>query len=395
MGTSPELMQEFERLILRDRNHPSVILWSIGNEEWVTQNSETGAAIARKLVRVQHQLDPGRLSTYAADNGDRYEGINSVVDVRGVNYIRRGDVDAYHRKHPQQPIIGTEESDARATRGVYETAAGFVSDYDANIPGFGSTAEQWWSYYAARPWLAGAFVWSGFDYRGEPSPYTWPNVSASSGILDLCGFPKNNFFYYQSKWSDTDVLHLSPHWNWRGKEGQPIDVWCFSNAESVELFLNGKSLGRKGTPRNGHLQWSVPFEPGTLEARGKRDGRSLATKMVTTGAPASIALTPDRSRIAADGQDVAVITVTALDAKDREVPDAIDLIRFFVDGPGVIIGVGNGDPTSHESEKASERHLFSGKCQLIVQSSGVAGPITIRATAEGLKPAAIMVNASD
>ncbi|MBI3765677.1 MAG: DUF4982 domain-containing protein [Ignavibacteriales bacterium] len=399
MGSTPELMGQFEHLILRDRNHPSVIIWSVGNEEWDIHDSDVGANIARSLIRLQQKLDPSRLCTYAADNGNGYKGINSVVDVRGVNYFNRGDIDKYHREHPEQPVWGTEEASTYLTRGIYatDTVNGYVTDYDVNKPGYGALAEEWWKHFATRLWFGGGFVWTGFDYRGEPSPYTWPCISSHFGIMDVCGFPKNNFFYYQSWWSDKDVLHLAPHWNWEGKEGQPIDVWCQSNCDSVELFLNKKSLGRKKMELNSHLEWKVSYEPGTLEARGWKSGKALTTKVETTGKPARIQLSPDRSAIYADGGDVCVVNVSVLDAQGREVPIADNLIRFETNNKANIIGVGNGNPSSHELDKYLDGHyqrrLFNGKCQVIVQSTREPGSIVLKATSEGLKTATLTIKA--
>lgn len=401
MGSTPEETDQLKHLIFRDRNHPCVIAWSIGNEEWAIENGENGAKIARTLKRIQKEYDPSRLCTFAGDNGAQYEGVNSVVDVRGVNYTERwGDaIDAYHHVHPDQPMWGSEESSAYCTRGIYQTDTtnGYVTDYDVNYPYWGGTAEKWWSTYYARPWLAGAFVWTGFDYRGEPTPYGWPDINSNFGIMDVCGFPKNNFYYYQSWWTNRDILHIFPHWNWKGREGQPIDVWCFSNCDSVELFLNGKSLGMKIIEGNSHLEWQVNYEPGILEAHGWRNGKMLATKVETTGGPAAIQLTPDRSTIFADGEDVSVVTVTALDSAGREVPTADNLIHFEIKGAGKIIGVGNGNPSSHEPDKYLngdyKRKLFGGKCEVIIQSMRSAGEITLKASGDGLKTAVITITA--
>jgi beta-galactosidase len=401
MGTTPEFRGQFKTQILRDRNHPSVFVWSLGNEEWQIQDNPMGTNIARDLKRLQKELDPSRLCTYAGNNGNHYDGINSVVDVRGINYIVLGDPDKYHRDHPDQPVMGSEEASTLCTRGIYmnDTTSGFVSDYDVNAPGWGSIAEKWWKFYAARPWLAGAFVWTGFDYRGEPTPYSWPCISSHFGILDVCGFPKNNFYYYQSWWTSKTVLHLAPHWNWRGKEGQSIDVWCQSNCDSVELFLNGKSLGRKVMERNSHLEWKVPYEAGTLEARGWRNGKKVSTKVETTDDPVTIVLTPDRQSIHADGEDVCVVNVTALDGHGREVPVADNLIRFEVNGGGRIIGVGNGNPSSHEPDKYLDgnyqRKLFNGKCQVIVQAGREASGIELQASSDGLKLAKVIIKAEE
>lgn len=352
LDSSPEILGQLSRLIRRDRNHPSVILWSIGNEE-PEQNSERGRRIAETMMRAVRELDPTRPITYAANNGTTSEGVNSVVDVRGVNYIAIGEPDAYHQAHPDQPMVGSEEASTLSTRGEYANDAtkGFMRAYDTEKPGWGSTAERWWTYFAERPYLAGAFVWTGFDYRGEPTPYGWPCISSHFGIMDTCGFPKDNFYYYQSVWTEEPVLHLLPHWNWEGKEGQPIDVWCYSNLDQVEIFLNGKSLGRKEMPKNGHLEWSVAYAPGQLEARGYRAGDLVKTERVeTTGDPARIILSPDRSQIAANGEDVSVVTFSIVDSNGRIVPEADNDVEFSIQG-GEILGVGNGNPSSHERDK--------------------------------------------
>jgi beta-galactosidase len=399
MGSTPELMGQFERLVLRDRNHPSVILWSLGNEEWVIQNTDVGRRIAQSLIVRLKQLDPTRLYTYAANNGNTFNGINSILPIRGFNYMTISDIDKYRKEHPDQILLGSEEASTLCTRGIYanDTVRGYMCDYDLYPPGWGATAEKWWKFYAAREWLAGAFVWTGFDYRGEPTPYSWPCINSHFGIMDVCGFPKNNFFYYQAWWSDKDVLHVAPHWNWRGKEGQTMDVWCQSNCENVELFLNGKSLGKKAMPLNSHLEWKVPYEPGILESRGTRNGKQMVSRVETTGAPVQIRMTADRTLIQADGEDVAVVNVTAVDDKGREVPVADNLIRFDIKGNGKIMGVGNGDPSSHEPDKflvgQYQRRLFNGKCQVIVQSTKEASMIELKASADGLKPASVTVKA--
>ena len=400
IGSSPELMSQFERLILRDRNHPSIIIWSIGNEERVIQSTDTGRRLAQSLLRRQKELDPTRPATYAADNRDQFGGINSVIPVRGFNY-HLAFIDKYRKEHPDQPLIGTEVASTLSTRGIYANDAmrGYMSDYDLNNQRNGSTAEEWWKFYAAREWLAGGFVWTGFDYRGEPEPYGWPNINSHFGVMDMCGFPKNNYYYYQSWWSDRDVLHIAPHWNWKGKKGQPVDVWCWSNCESVELFLNGKSLGRQTMEPNSHLSWKVAYEPGVIEARGIRNGKTLVAKVETTGEPASIKLESDRPSILADGEDVSVITVTARDGQGREVPIANNLIRFEISGPGRIIGVGNGDPSSHEADSYPDgnyqRRLFNGKCQVIIQSTRRAGTIELKAASLRLPPAKLEIRAQE
>ncbi len=358
LSSSEQGLNELDSLVMRDRNHPSVILWSIGNEE-PEQGTPIGAQIAHTMVRRVHDLDPTRPVTYAGNNGTEYNGINSQVDVRGVNYITLGSPDDYHKAHPDQPMFGSEEASTLSTRGEYanDPVRGYMSAYDVNKPGWGTTAEEWWSYYAQRPWLAGAFVWTGFDYRGEPTPYGWPCISSHFGIMDTCGFPKDIFYYYQAWWTDDQVLHIFPHWNWAGKEGQPIEVWCFSNQQEVDLSLNGISLGRKKVPVNGHVSWTVPYVAGTLEAKGYNNGKiAVESQVKTTGDPARILLMPDRSTIDADGEDISVINVAVVDKDGFVVPTAANDISFDVDG-GTILGVGNGDPSSHERDRFVESVL--------------------------------------
>ena len=397
MGSTKEFESQFTKLIIRDRNHPSVIIWSIGNEEFNIEGNDVGKRIAESLIRIQKKFDPSRLSTFAADNGGTFEGVNSVIPVRGFNY-RINDIDKYRQYHPDKILWGSEMSSALSTRGEYakDTIKGYVSDFDLNAPPWGNIDEDWWKLFDARKWLAGGFVWTGFDYRGEPTPYRWPCINSHFGIMDVCGFPKNNYYYYQSWWSDKDVLHIFPHWNWKGKEGQSVNVWCYSNCESVELFLNGKSLGKKIMEKDSHLEWNVPYEPGTLEARGLKNGKLITDKIETTSEAAAIQLTPDRTVINADGEDISIITVTALDSEGREVPIADNLIRFELNGAGKIIRVGNGDPSSHEKDKyidgGYQRKLFNGKCSVIILSNRNAGSIKLTASGDNLKPAEVNIN---
>ena len=389
LNSSPEYMGQFERMILRDRNHPSVFLWSIGNEEsWIQANSN-GKRIAQTLLAKQKELDPSRTSTYGADLPNVFEGINEVIPIRGFNY-RQFAVADYHRDHPNQPIVGTEMGSTVTTRGIYEkdSIRGYLPDQDIIAPPWASKAEVWWKLAAENPFWMGGFIWTGFDYRGEPTPYKWPNINSHFGVMDMCGFPKNLYYYYQSWWTDKDVLHISPHWNWPGKRGLPVDVWVNSNANNVELFLNGKSLGKKEMPRNSHLQWTVNYQPGTLEAIAYKNGKRLTAKVETTATPVEVVMTPYKTTMLADGKDVSVINISVVDKEGREVPDADNMIRFSLSGQGKIIGVGNGDPSSHEPDKyvdgAWQRSLFNGKCQVIVQSNGEVGSIQFEAKSAGL-----------
>ena len=389
LNSSNEYLNQFERMIRRDRNHPSVFLWSIGNEEGWIQTTDIGKHIAQTLLSKQKELDSTRTSTYAADVPNVFKGVNEVIPVRGFNY-RQDAVADYHRDHPDQPIIGTEMGSTVTTRGMYEkdTIRGYLPDEDITAPWWASKAEDWWKLAADNTYWMGGFVWTGFDYRGEPTPYSWPNINSHFGIMDVCGFPKNIYYYYQSWWTNKDVLHISPHWNWRDRMGQPIDVWVNSNADNVELFLNGKSLGKKDMPRNSHLQWTVKYQPGKLEAVAFKNGKKLTAKVETTGQAAEVVMTPNKTTMLADGKDISVINITVIDRDGREVPDADNLIKFSIKGVGKIIGVGNGDPSSHEPDKCADgmwqRNLFNGKCQVIVQSTKQAGSIKFEAKAAGL-----------
>jgi beta-galactosidase len=389
LNSSKEYMSQFERMILRDRNHPSVFLWSIGNEEFAIQTTSYGKKIAEAFIAKQKELDPTRTCTYAADVPNVFKGVNEVIPVRGFNY-RQYAVADYHKDHPDQPIIGTEMGSTVSTRGIYEidSTRGYLPDHDITAPSWASTAETWWKLAAVNNFWLGGFVWTGFDYRGEPTPFSWPNINSHFGIMDVCGFPKNIYYYYQSWWTDKDVLNISPHWNWPDKRGKPIDVWINSNADNVELFLNGKSQGKKDMARNGHLQWKVNYEPGTLEAVAYKNGRRLTNKVETTGSGLDVVLTPYKTTMLADGKDATVMNVSVFDKEGREIPDADNMIRFTITGPGKIIGVGNGDPSSHEPDKcvdgAWQRSLFNGECQVIVQSTEEPGTIHFEANAAGM-----------
>lgn len=392
-SAEPEGLSQLGRMIRRDRNHPCVIAWSIANEEQRVQWNETGTRIARDMRRLVRRLDPSRPVTAAMDRGYG-KGITLVLDVQGVNY-QRHDLDAFHRDHPRLPVMGTETASAFSTRGIYVTDAArcHISAYDVNAPDYGATAERWWNYFAPRPWLAGGFVWSGFDYRGEPAPYDWPCISSQFGVLDTCGFPKDTFHYYRACWTDQPVLHLFPHWNWHGSEGREIDVWVYSNLDRVELLLNGRSLGTQPVVRTGHLAWKVPYTPGALEARGYRTGAPVLTaRHDTSGPPARLIVHADRATLDADGEDVTVVDVRAVDAQGRPVPTADAAVAFTVRG-GTVLGVGNGDPSSHEPDRADRRRLFNGRCAAIVQARRVAGPIRVEAASPGMASGAVTITA--
>jgi beta-galactosidase len=394
MSSSPEGLQELAVLIRRDRNHPSVIIWSIGNEEDLIQGNATGARIAESMKLLARKLDPTRPITEAM-NSDWGKGLSAVVDVQGFNYGGGEKMDDFHRQFPNQPTIGTETASTVSTRGIYanDKNAGYVSAYDLNYPPWASTAENWWSTYAERPYVSGGFAWTGFDYRGEPTPYSWPCINSHFGIVDTCGFAKDNFYYYQSQWGDKPSLHLFPHWNWAGKEGQEIAVWCYSNLPEVELLVNGKGLGRKDVPRHRHAEWKVPYVPGRLEARAYNGNTLVLTRWrETTGPAAKLVLRPDRPQISADGEDVCLITVEVQDAEGHLVPVAGNNVSFKISGNGRLIGVGNGDPSSHESDKGETRSAFNGLCLAIVQATKTPGDMVVDASSPGLASATATIS---
>ncbi|MGH7939494.1 MAG: beta-galactosidase GalA [Limisphaerales bacterium] len=401
LGDSPEILGELGSLVRQDRNHPSIILWSICNEE-KEQGTPLGARQARAMVKLIHGLDDSRPIT-AAMNNSIGRGLTGVIDVQGFNYHPE-NYNPIHREFPKMPLIATEIGAAVGTRGCYDRepftvpndtaryqgnrAFCEVAAYDVNAPYWAETAGEAWPEVAARPWMAGGFVWSGFDYLGEPTPFDWPAVSSAYGILDRCGFPKDVYYYYQSCWTRQPVIHIFPHWNWR-KEGQDIDVWCYSNCKEVELFLNGKSLGRKTMPQYSHLEWNVKYEPGTLSAKGyDANGKIIGQTVIeTTGPPAAIELDPDRATLEANGEDVSLITVKIVDRRGRTVPTASNRVTFKVTGAGQLIGLGNGDPASHEPDKGTQRSAFNGLCLAILQSGRKPGEISIEADSPGLKSA--------
>jgi beta-galactosidase len=394
MGSDTEALAELETMVRRDRNRPSVFLWCIGNEE-PQEVTAAGGRIAETMKRLVYKLDGTRPVTEAMDFGwGGAIGVSNTLDVMGFNY-RPAAAAAYHAKFPDKPIILTETGSTVTTRGVYtrDVAHQFASAYDVEAPPWAQTAQQWWPVCDAAPYSAGGFVWTGFDYRGEPTPFhRWPSVASYFGLMDSCGFAKDEFFYYKAWWDETPMVHLFPHWTWPGREGKPIDVWTYANVDRVELFLNGKSLGMQPVVKDGHLAWSVPYAPGAIEAHGyKGDKLVVRERRETAGAAVKIALTADRTRLAADNADLAVITIAILDANGRPVPDAADAVRLSLSGPGALIGMGNGDPTSHEPDKTDVRRAFKGLAMGIVQARGASGRVRVRAEAEGLASAEVVL----
>jgi beta-galactosidase len=400
MSSNPEGLAQLAAMVKRYRNSPSIILWSIGNEEWQLQSAEAeqGAKIGASMVRLCHELDPTRVVS-AAVNGDNEKGVSDALDIIGFNYgLNRPD--GFHKEHPKMALYGSETSSAISTRGMYTTdpLRNLVNDYNGVVT-WGETAEEWWKFYGTREWEAGGFAWTGFDYRGEPTPYGWPSINSEFGIVDMCGFPKDTYYYYKAWWRKEPSLHLFPHWNFEGEEGRSIPVWVYTNLDEVELFVNGKSVGSQKVPSLGHVEWKVQYEPGVIEARASKDGKVvLVEKRETTGVPMQIRLTADRMSINADGEDVAIVTVEALDKEGRPVPTAMNKIAFHISGDGQLLGVGNGDPNCQESDKEPKRSLFNGLAQVIVQSNRHEGEIHVEAVKDGwdgpeLTPAKLVITA--
>lgn len=394
-GTDDEAIGQLDRIVRRDRNHPCIILWSLGNEE-PHQGSERGARITQQMAAHVRRLDPTRLNSFALDNGwDK--GIGRVVDTIGFNY-RTDKIEGFHAAAPTIPVYGSETGSTVATRGEYanDKQRQIVRAYDTEHPWWASTAEAWWTIVADRPYIAGGFIWTGFDYRGEPTPYAlYPSISSYFGVLDTCGFAKDNHHYYRAWWRpDLPQVHILPHWTWPGREGQPIEVWVYGNGDEVELRLNGRSLGRKRMPRNRHLEWSVPFAPGTLEAISFRAGREVARSRQRTAGPAArIALVTDRRMVGGSGRDVVIVDAHVLDRRGTLVPAADNLLSFAVNG-GSVIGVGNGNPTSTEPDVANHRRAFNGLAQAIVRVAAGTGPVTMTANSPGLSSGKARVFAS-
>jgi beta-galactosidase len=387
--------RDIKDMVRRDRNHASVIMWSIGNE--IPQASDQNAA--KRLIGFVRSLDTTRLvgQAFAQWNYDAAaEATAGLVDFVGLNY-NPGIYDAQHIKYPARKFIGSETSSAVRSRGIYNNNNLQLSSYDNAIVGWGQTAENSWRDVNTREWIAGEFIWTGFDYIGEPTPNeAWPAKSSYFGAIDTANFPKDIFYFYQSRWNwnGPTMVHMVPmNWtNWT--VGQAVKVMVYSNAESVELFLNGTSLGSKAVAQSlGHIEWSVPFAKGTLEARARKGGKIVATDTLrTANAAAKIGVSADRSSINADGNDLAFIEVDILDAQVTLVPNASNLVNFTIEGPGVLVGVDNGNAISLESYKGKSRSAFSGKVMAIVQSTKTAGTITLKVTSAGLTASEVKIN---
>jgi len=350
-GTSPEAVRQLTSLIERDRNHPSVFIWCIGNEEFSVENDEWSYRLCEKASRIVRSLDDTRAITYGGDNGANFEGANGAAEVRGINYIRNGKprwVDEYHKEHPNQPIIGTEESSYVLSRGGAKNDLGNgILDCTGDVTMmWGSTPKGWVKFVEERDWFTGAFMWTGFDYRGEPNPFFDSNYSSSFGTIDLCGMEKPPFYYYKSWWTDEPVLKIAPHWDY--KKGETADLTVFTNCEKVTLFVNGKDMGTKTVEKYDVLRWSIPFEKGVLSAEGTKNGKTYRTELVT---PEKASLVQCRNVLEAKSEDdVSIYELCALDKNGNFCPNANGEVELDITG-GTIIGVGNGDPYCDDYEQ--------------------------------------------
>jgi beta-galactosidase len=420
--------RDVQNFVRRDRNHPSIVLWSAGNEIG-DQGSAQGPETLGKLLKVFRAEDPSRLVTAGCDHIHSEPASEAatpeflaLLDVVGYNYVDRwrDRREKYYSidRHafPRRRFVGTESEAMGGIRGEYPDL--FLGNVPATggffqfLRGRNVDVEQLWKFVSTYDYVAGDFMWTGIDHLGEAR---WPMKSSSSGVIDTCGFKKDGFYFYQSQWTDKPVLHVFPHWNWHGKEGQVIPVSCFTNCDTVELFLNGRSLGMKGYafPRLGmevrwgnmpdrakvlrttgdlHLSWDVLYEPGALKAVGTKDGKVVATaEIFTTGQPASIGLSSDRESLVTDQRDVAHVAVYILDDKGRVVPTANNEVSFEIEGAGLLLGTDNGDPASHEDYKSNRRKAFNGLCLAIVKSNGKAGRIQVKVVSPALQSASVII----
>ncbi|NCG09278.1 MAG: DUF4982 domain-containing protein [Verrucomicrobia bacterium] len=428
-GTSPELLGQLESLILRDRNHPSVCLWSLGNEEMLIQENATGPKILQRMQALTHRLDPTRPCIYSANCdfnaiAENFEKEDFHIDIFGANYTMRHNAegrltaeaeryDEFKEKFPGRLLMASESGGSASTRGLYgqefyegealkphpeaigadapvylnPKRAGQVTAYGETLTPWGRSIEDTWEDCATRDYLMGTFLWTGFDYRGETYPFSWPAVITRYGLMDLCGFPKDSYYYYQAEWTQEPVLHLFPHWNLDCADGASVDLWAYTNCAEVELWLNGESQGKRVREPYRKVQWEVPYAVGTVEAVGydAEGNEQIRTTLKTAGAAAKIELTLAHVGVEADGHCLAIINVSALDAEGQAVPTASNAVDFEISDSASLLGVGNGNPTSHEPEQAPHRQLFNGAAQLILRSGLAAGSISVQAHASDLE----------
>ncbi|HEX6466732.1 MAG TPA: glycoside hydrolase family 2 TIM barrel-domain containing protein [Terriglobales bacterium] len=392
-------LSDLKAMVLQHRNHPSIIMWSLCNEEG-EQKTAYGAKIFAAMKAAVRKIDPTRPTTAAMNGGFTKEGFNSVQDILGMNY-HNSEFAKVHSEFPGLMIYGSEDINAKSSRGTHETSreTGLCSAYgDGPTPNTYAGGEPWqsWAPVAENSFVAGEFIWTGFDYRGEPNPFSWPAVTSQTGAMDLCGFPKAVYHYWKAAWEPRPSVYAFPDWNFpKSAVGQNVRVRVFSNCDQVELSLNGKSLGTQPMPRNQYLEWQVPYAPGRLVAIGSNHGHEAARYTVqTTGAPVALRLIAEVRSLAANGEEVAPIRVEVVDAQGRIVPDADNLVKFSVSGAGTLAGVANGNPASHEPNVAAQRKSFHGLCMVLVRATDHPGSITIRAESDGLTAARLVLPAN-
>ncbi len=429
-------------LMLRDRNHPSIFMWSIGNEvleQWSNPGTDTlslqeanillnskknidpkeyesgeaniNSLLTQRLVEIVKSVDPTRPVTAGNNETRPYNFLfrSGALDIIGFNYHTQHYV-SVPQDYPGKPFLATETVSGLMTRGYYMMPSDKMyvwperwdkpftkpvnqcSAYDnCHVP-WGTNHETTWKVIKKLDFTAGQYIWTGFDYMGEPTPFWWPSRSSYFGIIDLAGFPKDVYYLYQSEWTDKEMLHIFPHWNW--KQGDTIDVWAYYNrADEVELFLNGKSLGSKSkTDDELHVWWRVAYEPGVLKAVSRKVGKEVLSREIhTVGKAVKLRLTADRQTIAADGKDLSFVTIEALDKDGYVVPTANHLVHFALKGDGAIAGTDNGNPTDHVSLSKPERNMFNGKCLAVVKAGRKHGKLVLKATADGLEEATVEI----
>ena len=402
MGVNEAQLEPLRKMIERDKHHPCIIMWGIGNEEWGIEWKSKGEDIARVMTDYCHGIDPTRPVVVATSSGPE---VIKGTDVAGYNYIIQNPIDEHRKQFPNRVAVGTEETSGCGTRGVYfdDIENGHMAAINRSPQGPDSLyncIERGLKFYDARPWLAGLFYWTGFDYRGEPNPLSYPATGSEFGILDYCGFPKDEAYYLKSWWTEEPVLHILPHWNLEGHEGEEIPVWIYSNCDEVSLQVNGKNLGRKKMPRLGHLEWKAIYKPGVIKAVGYKGGKKVMEEVVrTAGAPATLKINADRTTISADGRDLSVVNVSVLDQRGTFVPTACVPVTITVSGDVRILGAGNGDPAFRSNERPADSSArsftidsYNGLAQFMVQSTGGAGEATVKVSStSGITPAEVFI----
>lgn len=432
-------------LLLRDRNHPSIFIWSIGNEvleQWTHAGTDTlglkeanillngkkeidpnefktdemhiNALLTIRLAEIAKKIDPTRPITAGCNETSPFNHLfrSGALDIIGFNYHEK-DFEKVPQNFPGKPFIVAESVSALMSRGYYEMPSDSIfirpdswdkpfsqpiqqcSSYDnCHVP-WGTTHENNLKLVKSMDFISGQYVWTGFDYLGEPTPFWWPSRSSYFGIIDLAGFPKDIYYMYQSEWTDKDVLHIFPHWNW--VQGDSVDIWSYyNNADEVELFVNEHSMGiKKKNTDEMHVWWRIPFEAGTLKAVSRKQGKIIQEKEIRTAGEAnSIRLTADRKQLAVSGKDLSFITVEISDREGNAIPTANQLVRFSIEGDAIICGTDNGDPTEHSSLKRAERKLFNGKCLVVVQAGKTKGKIKLTASSENIQDEVLLLEAN-